>query len=123
MTGHLGAGATPVEDRRTWREDAGQQGSGVRDRGLYDLRSGFEALIFGYYNQEGLRFAAKTRNGFTTASRSALITKMTPLVTDQFPFQVAGERRWAILAEQLKYDRYQADVKRLEKRITSYSHK
>jgi ATP dependent DNA ligase C terminal region len=32
---------------------------------------GFEALIFGYYDQDGLRFAAKTRNGFTTASRSA----------------------------------------------------
>jgi hypothetical protein len=28
----------------------------------------------------------------------------------------------AILAEQLKYDRYQSEVKRLEKRFNSYSH-
>jgi DNA ligase D-like protein (predicted ligase) len=68
---------------------------------------GFDALIFGYYDKDGLRFAAKTRNGFTTASRSALIKKMTPLVTDECPFLGLPEKRagrWGqgITAEKMK---------------------
>jgi ATP-dependent DNA ligase len=54
----------------------------------------FDALIFGYYDKDGLRFAAKTRNGFTTASRSALIKKDDAL----------GPGRWGrgITAEKMK---------------------
>lgn len=68
---------------------------------------GFDALIFGYYDETGLRFAAKTRNGFTTASRSALIKKMTPLLTDECPFLGLPEKRagrWGqgITAEKMK---------------------
>jgi ATP-dependent DNA ligase len=69
--------------------------------------NGFDALIFGYYDETGLRFAAKTRNGFTSASRSALIKKMTPLLTDTCPFLGLPERRagrWGqgITAEKMK---------------------
>lgn len=69
--------------------------------------NGFDALIFGYYDSDGLRFAAKTRNGFTPASRSALIKKMTPLVTDTCPFLGLPEKRagrWGqgITAEKMK---------------------
>ncbi len=69
--------------------------------------NGFDALIFGYYDETGLRFAAKTRNGFTSASRSALIKKMTPLLTDTCPFLGLPEKRagrWgqAITAEKMK---------------------
>jgi bifunctional non-homologous end joining protein LigD len=68
---------------------------------------GFDALIFGYYDGTGLRFAAKTRNGFTAASRSALIKKMTPLLTDHCPFvglpaKRAGRWGQGITAEKMK---------------------
>lgn len=36
----------------------------------------FDALIFGYYDETGLRFAAKPRNGFTPASCSDLMKRM-----------------------------------------------
>jgi len=69
--------------------------------------NGFDALIFGYYDETGLRFAAKTRNGFTPASRSSLIKKMTPLVTTECPFLGLPEKRagrWGqgITAEKMK---------------------
>lgn len=69
--------------------------------------NGFDALIFGYYDETGLRFAAKTRNGFTPSSRSALIKKMTPLLTDTCPFIGLPEKRagrWGqgITAEKMK---------------------
>ena len=68
---------------------------------------GFDALIFGYYDKDGLRFAAKTRNGFTPASRAALVKKMTPLLTDACPFIGLPEKRagrWGqgITAEKMK---------------------
>jgi bifunctional non-homologous end joining protein LigD len=68
---------------------------------------GFDALIFGYYDETGLRFAAKTRNGFTPASRNALIKKMTPLLTTECPFLGLPEKRagrWGqgITAEKMK---------------------
>jgi ATP-dependent DNA ligase len=68
---------------------------------------GFDALIFGYYDKDGLRFAAKTRNGFTPASRNALIKKMTPLLTTECPFLGLPEKRagrWGqgITAEKMK---------------------
>lgn len=68
---------------------------------------GFDALIFGYYDKEGLRFAAKTRNGFTPATRTALTKKMRPLITKHCPFVGVPEKRagrWGqgLTAEKMK---------------------
>ena len=54
---------------------------------------GFDAFIFGYYDESCLRFAAKTRSGFTPSSRAALMKKVTPLVTKECPFVGLPEKR------------------------------
>jgi bifunctional non-homologous end joining protein LigD len=68
---------------------------------------GFDAVIFGYYDETGLRFAAKTRNGFTPASRAALTKRMATLVITDCPFVGIPEKRagrWGqgITAEKMK---------------------
>jgi hypothetical protein len=69
---------------------------------------GFDALIFGYSDETGdLRFAAKTRNGFTPATRDALMKRMQPLVIKDCPFTGLHEKRpgrWGqgITAEKMK---------------------
>ena len=59
-------------------EDARQPGAGVRHRRLHgrDART-FDALIFGYYEGDRLIYAARTRNGFTPATRAQLFKKFT----------------------------------------------
>lgn len=46
----------------------------------------FDALIFGYYEGKRLIYAARTRNGFTPASRATLFKKIRGLETDACPF-------------------------------------
>ncbi|MCZ2152474.1 MAG: non-homologous end-joining DNA ligase [Bryobacterales bacterium] len=75
--------------------------------GGYTTGGPFDALIFGYYDNDGLRFAAKTRNGFTPPTRAALMQRMQPLITDQCPFLGLPEKRagrWGqgITAEKMK---------------------
>jgi ATP-dependent DNA ligase len=47
---------------------------------------GFDALIFGYYEGDRLMYAARTRNGFTPATRAQLMKKFTGLEITQCPF-------------------------------------
>jgi len=47
-------------------------------RGEVDLT---DALVFGYFEGKKLRFAAKTRNGVTSASRAELMRKFAGLET------------------------------------------
>ncbi len=61
--------------------------------GMYTKGRPFDALIFGYYNNDWLRFAAKTRNGFAPAPRAALMQRMKLLITDQCPFLGLPEKR------------------------------
>jgi ATP-dependent DNA ligase len=47
----------------------------------------FDALIFGYYDDEGrLIYAARTRNGFTPASRAQLSKRFRGLEMKDCPF-------------------------------------
>ena len=46
----------------------------------------FDALVIGYYEKGKLMYAARTRNGFTPASRSELFKKIKPLETKECPF-------------------------------------
>jgi bifunctional non-homologous end joining protein LigD len=46
----------------------------------------FDALIFGYYQGDELMYAARTRNGFTPASREQLFRRFRGLATDVCPF-------------------------------------
>jgi len=46
----------------------------------------FDALIFGYYDDDRLIYAARTRNGFTPALRAQLFRKFRGLETPDCPF-------------------------------------
>ena len=67
----------------------------------------FDALVFGYYDGKDLLYAARTRNGFTPASRATLLRKMRPLETTNCPFTNLPESksgRWGqgLTAEKMK---------------------
>jgi ATP-dependent DNA ligase len=46
----------------------------------------FDALIFGYYEEGKLIYAARTRNGFTPAARARLFKQFKDLETGECPF-------------------------------------
>jgi DNA ligase D-like protein (predicted ligase) len=71
----------------------------------------FDALIFGYYEGKNLRFASKTRNGFTPPLREALMRKFKGLEQVDCPFVNLPEKRagrWGqgITAETMKECRW-----------------
>jgi ATP-dependent DNA ligase len=71
----------------------------------------FDALVFGYYEGNHLLYAARTRNGFTPASRAALLKKLRPLEIDECPFANVPESRkgrWGqgLTAEKMKECRW-----------------
>jgi bifunctional non-homologous end joining protein LigD len=47
---------------------------------------GVDALLVGYYESKGLRFAGKVRAGFTPHLRRHVCTQLEPLHTDRCPF-------------------------------------
>ena len=55
--------------------------------------STFDALVFGYYEDRKLIYAARTRNGFTPATRAALFKKLKPLEIPDCPFANLPEKK------------------------------
>lgn len=53
----------------------------------------FDALVIGYYDDSRLIYAARTRNGFTPASRQELFKKIKPIETDKCPFANLPEKK------------------------------
>jgi len=53
----------------------------------------FDALIFGYYEGDRLLYVARTRNGFTPATRQQLFRKFKGLETSSCPFANLPEER------------------------------
>jgi ATP-dependent DNA ligase len=53
----------------------------------------FDALVFGYYEGKKLIYAARTRNGFTPATRAFLSRKFKALETTECPFANLPEPR------------------------------
>ncbi len=53
----------------------------------------FDALVIGYYEGSKLMYAARTRNGFTPASRVELFKKIKPLEIKQCPFANLPEKK------------------------------
>jgi bifunctional non-homologous end joining protein LigD len=65
--------------------------------GGYTLGNPFDALVFGYYEGNRLMYVARTRSGFTPASRRALFEKFQGLEISECPFvnlPEAGSGRW-----------------------------
>jgi DNA ligase D-like protein (predicted ligase) len=84
--------------------------------GGYTVGTGtFDALVFGYYDDDRLIYAARTRNGFTPASRQALFRKLRPLEISACPFANLPEQksgRWGagLTAAKMKDCRWVAPV-------------
>jgi len=53
----------------------------------------FDALVIGYYEGPKLMYAARTRNGFTPASRTELFKKLKPLEIPGCPFANLPEKK------------------------------
>jgi DNA ligase D-like protein (predicted ligase) len=53
----------------------------------------FDALVIGYYQDAKLIYAARTRNGFTPASRAELFRKIKPLEITDCPFSNLPEKK------------------------------
>jgi bifunctional non-homologous end joining protein LigD len=53
----------------------------------------FDAMIYGYYEDGNLIYAARTRNGFTPKSRTELMKKFKPLEIEKCPFSNLPETR------------------------------
>jgi len=67
----------------------------------------FDALIFGHFQAERLIYVARTRSGFTQASRERLLAKLRPLEIPECPFANLPEAwggRWGegLAAEKMK---------------------
>jgi DNA ligase D-like protein (predicted ligase) len=86
-----------VAKRRTSRYEAGQRsGAWLKmrvNRGKEFVIGGytpgpknFDALIFGYYEGDKLIYVARTRNGFTPASRETLFQRFRQIETTECPF-------------------------------------
>jgi ATP-dependent DNA ligase len=67
--------------------------------------STFDAVILGHMVDGQLVYVARTRSGFTSASRSALLKKMKPLVVEECPFCNLPETRAGRWGEGLTADK------------------
>ena len=63
--------------------------------GYTPSQKNFDALIFGYYSDK-LLYAAKTRAGFTPASRAELYRRLRPLEISECPFVNLPEEKPAV---------------------------
>ena len=69
-----------------WRKMRVNQGQEFVIGGYTLGTRAFDALVIGYYQDGQLRYAARTRNGFTPALRAQLFRKFRGLETDVCPF-------------------------------------
>ena len=80
-----------------WQKMRVNQGQELVIGGFTQSAKNFDALVIGYYDGVKLIYAARTRNGFTPASRSELFKMIKPLEIKQCPFANLPERhagRW-----------------------------
>ncbi len=61
--------------------------------GGYTIGNPFDALIFGYYQDGKLLYAARTRNGFTPATRAQLVRRFKGLAIKDCPFANLPEQK------------------------------
>jgi len=87
----------PGQRSGAWRKMRVNHGQELVIAGYTPSAHNFDALIIGYYDGDKLIYAARTRNGFTPASRAALFKKMKPLEVKECPFANLPEKtagRW-----------------------------
>ena len=98
-----------------WQKMRVNQGQEFVIGGYTASAKNFDALIFGYYNDTQLIYAARTRNGFTPASREKLFRQFKGMEINQCPFANLPEARsgrWGqgLTAEKMKDCRWLSPV-------------
>lgn len=76
-----------------WLKMRVNQGQELVIGGYTPSPKNFDALVIGYYDGPNLIYAARTRNGFTPASRVELFKKIKPLETKECPFANLPEKK------------------------------
>jgi bifunctional non-homologous end joining protein LigD len=83
----------PGQRSGAWQKMRVNQGQEFVIGGYTRGTSTFDALVFGYYQGDGLIYVARTRNGFTPAVRRQLFRQFQPLRSDVCPFVNLPEER------------------------------
>ena len=101
----------PGKRSGAWQKMRLNQGQEFVIGGYTPSPRNFDALVFGYYSGSDLLYAARTRNGFTPASREQLFRKVRGLEISQCPFVNLPEAhpgRWGqgLTAEKMKECRW-----------------
>jgi len=76
-----------------WQKMRVNQGQEFVIAGYTPSPKNFDALVIGYYEGSKLMYAARTRNGFTPASRAELFKKLRPLEISACPFANLPEKK------------------------------
>jgi DNA ligase D-like protein (predicted ligase) len=76
-----------------WQKMRVNQGQELVIAGYTPSPKNFDALVIGYYQDGKLMYAARTRNGFTPASRVELFKKLKPLEIAECPFANLPEKK------------------------------
>jgi DNA ligase D-like protein (predicted ligase) len=76
-----------------WMKMRVNQGQELVIGGYTPSDKNFDALVIGYYEGSDLIYAARTRNGFTPASRTELFKKIKPLEIKECPFANLPEKK------------------------------
>jgi ATP-dependent DNA ligase len=101
----------PGKRSGAWQKMRLNQGQEFVIGGYTPSPKNFDALVFGYYEGSDLKYAARTRNGFTPASREQLFRKFRGLEISDCPFVNLPEAhpgRWGqgLTAEKMKECRW-----------------
>jgi len=87
----------PGQRSGAWQKMRVNQGQELVIGGYTPSEKNFDALVIGFYEGAKLMYAARTRNGFTPASRAELFKKLKPLEIRECPFANLPEKtagRW-----------------------------
>lgn len=83
----------PGQRSGAWQKMRVNQGQEFVIAGYTPSPKNFDALVIGYYEGSKLLYAARTRNGFTPASRAELFKKLKPLEISECPFANLPENK------------------------------
>jgi ATP-dependent DNA ligase len=76
-----------------WQKMRVNRGQELVIAGYTPSSKNFDALVIGYFEEGKLMYAARTRNGFTPASRAELFKKLKPLEIKDCPFANLPEKK------------------------------
>jgi len=101
----------PGQRSGAWQKMRVNQGQEFVIAGYTPSSRTFDAIIFGYYDADGLIYAGRTRNGFTPSSRGRLFKHFKGLEVEKCPFANLPEAkagRWGegLTAEKMKECRW-----------------